>query len=129
MKGRGMPLLASDASGSKAGLWRAIAGFIIWAVAFVALYVGHATGCLYAPSTFQPATLRLGLVVMWLLMLMIVAVLALRSGVRRYGLRDNRSLDAHACFTWRITFLIDLFALGAVFITGLPLLLIQTCTP
>jgi len=118
-----------NASSPSPGVWRAIAGFIVWALAFVVLYVGHALGCLYVPSSIQPATVTAALLVLWAAHLAAGALLAWRSGGRSWLLRHDGDRRPRACFMWRATFLIDAFALGAIFVTGLPLLAFPACHP
>ncbi|MDX3893252.1 hypothetical protein [Pusillimonas sp.] len=118
-----------NASSSSPGVWRAIAGFILWAAAFVVLYVGHALGCLYVPSSIQPATVTAALVVLWAVHLAAAAVLAWRSGGRLRLLRHDGERRVQARFMWRATFLIDASALGAIVVTGLPLLAFPACHP
>ncbi|HUH87529.1 MAG TPA: hypothetical protein VL003_05685 [Pusillimonas sp.] len=106
-------------------LWRVIAGFIVWAIAFLLLYVGHAVACLHAPTQADTAAVSAGLVVLWLALLAITIVLAVRSQ------RCRRAVGAkgghQSRFSWRLTFLLDLFAAGAVVLTGLPLLVVPAC--
>ncbi len=109
------------------GIWRAMAGFMVWAAAFVVLYTGHALGCLYVPSTFTPAGLTAVLMVLWALHLAACAVLAVHSGRRSCGMRREGSAAAPSRFMWRATFLTDALALLAVLVTGLPLLAFPAC--
>ncbi|TFL10005.1 hypothetical protein CSC67_18300 [Pusillimonas caeni] len=127
MKGSGMR--GWNASSSSPGVWRAIAGFIVWASAFVVLYAGHALGCVYVPSSIQPATVTAALVVLWAVHMAAGAALAWRSGGRLRLLRHDGDCRVRARFMWRAAFLIDASALGATFVTGLPLLAFPACHP
>ena len=109
------------------GVWRAMASFIVWALAFVVLYVGHALGCLYVPSTLAPASLTMLLTALWALHLAACAVLTQRSGRRSCGMRREGNGTVQARFMWRVTFLTDALALLAVLVTGLPLLAFPVC--
>ncbi|WP_397473363.1 hypothetical protein [Pusillimonas sp.] len=111
------------------GVWRAIAGFIVWAVAFTVLYVGHALACLSVPSEMRASTVSLALGVLWAAHLLACAALAWRSGGQWRRLRHGHGEGLHGRFMWRTTFLIDVSALGAVFVTGLPLLVFPACAP
>lgn len=135
-----MSTLYSKTSGRHApvqapGLWRLIAGFILWAVAFVVLYVGHALGCIYVPHGAQASTVSFALVVLWLPLVLACAALAWRSGCRWRAARHSRAAynthetaPARAPFLWRATFLIDAGALAAIIINGLPVLAFPACS-
>lgn len=122
----GPALDPASANSAAPSLWRAIAGFIIWAIAFVVLYVGHALACRYVINiSLVSATL----VLLWAIHLAWVTVLAGRSyrHVRRG--RSSRVGQEHLRFMWRVTMLLDFFSVGAVFLTGLPVLAVPACLP
>ena len=111
------------------GLWRAMAGFIVWAVAFVFLYAGHAIGCLYAPVSVQPLTIRNLLIVLWVVHILFLAALLWTSCRRRNAhlVSSARQKEESVRFMWRVVSLLDVLALVSVLITGLPLLLVPPC--
>lgn len=110
------------------GVWRAILGFIVWATEFVVLYVGHAVGCLYVPPV-HPSAVTAALLALWVLHAAVGAILAWRSGGQWRRLRHSQGAQVHARFMWRVTFLIDASALGAIVVTGLPVLAFPACSP
>lgn len=118
---------AAGASSPTPGVWRAIAGFIVWSTAFVVLYVGHAVGCLYVPSSLQAPAVSAALMALWAAHMAAGAALAWRSAAAWRQLRQDAGGHPHARFMWRVAFLIDAAALGAIFVTGLPLLAFPAC--
>lgn len=110
------------------GIWRAIAGFIVWSSAFVVLYVGHAVGCIYVPSNVSASAVSTTLGILWLVHLLACAALAWGSGRYWMRVRHTPRNSPPGRFMWRVTVLIDLSAFGAVAITGLPILAFPACT-
>lgn len=93
-----MMALSKVNAGEPPTLWRAFAGFGIWAVCFTVLYTGHALGCtlFVAPSgdamTYSPVVMnRLTwlLAGTWMVFVCWLAYMSLRSAVR------VRSVDQH----------------------------------
>ncbi len=110
------------------GLWRVIAGFIVWSSAFVTLYVGHALACLYVPAVMSATGVRTILLACWILHLLISAWLVARS-VNQHSHVQRKAPSVRSPFLWRTALLVDVSAWGAIFFTGLPLLAFDVCTP
>ncbi len=112
------------------GMLRLFAGFCIWAVGFVALYVGHALSCLYAAPASPAATaVKLALIAIWLLHVYLLGAMAWRSARRLYPGQDGVAVDrpSYAWFTLRLVLLLDVFACAAMFATGIPIALVAVC--
>lgn len=112
----------------RAGVWRAIAGFIVWSSAFVVLYVGHALGCIYVPVPFQASSISVALSVFWLAHLLVCSMLVWRSRRQWLRVRHQQSSEHSGRFLWHTTLLIDVSALGAVLVIGLPLFAFPACS-
>lgn len=84
-------------SGSPPTLWRAFAGFGLWAVCFTVLYTGHALACTWVASSSGRVGELFGmadgitwlLVVLWLFFVLWLLVLTLRSGSRVRAVRQQ----------------------------------------
>lgn len=97
------PSFGSAQSGSPPTLWRAFAGFGLWAVCFTVLYTAHALVCTWITSpsgdlnTLLTQTGRVTwiLVAIWMFFVLWLVVLTLRSGARVRVVRRQRlaSLD------------------------------------
>lgn len=127
MNGDGAADRGGDPFREAPGVWRAIAGFVVWAAAFVVLYAGHALGCLHAPADMPSFAVSAVLWVLWAAHLAAGAALAWHGGTRLRRLTRDGDPHGQARFMWRVTFLADVSALGAVFVTGLPLLVFPAC--
>lgn len=110
------------------GLWRVIAGFVVWSSAFLMLYVGHALACLYVPATLTPTAVRALLSVCWLAHLIVAGWLISRS-VRQILPGRFENTAARTTFLWRLAFIIDLTAWGAILLNGLPVFAFEVCKP
>lgn len=120
------------------GLWRAAAGWALWAVTFSMLYAGHALGCrmaaggpLLAPLHAPPlaGAVAWGLGVVWALCIAGHGVLLARS-LRRAreaagSERDASDVRPLANVTW----VMDACAMAATVVTGLPVMTVAACTP
>lgn len=84
-------------SGSPPTLWRAFAGFGLWAVGFTVLYTGHALACTWVATPSGGVGELFGmaggvtwlLVGIWLFFLLWLGVLTLRSGLRARTVRHQ----------------------------------------
>lgn len=84
-------------SGSTPTLWRAFAGFGLWAVCFTVLYTVHALACTWVASSSGSVGELFGgtegvtwlLVVFWLFFVLWLVVLTLRSGLRARAVRHQ----------------------------------------
>ena len=84
-------------SGSPPTLWRAFAGFGLWAVCFTVLYTGHALACTWVARSSGSVGGLFGrvdgvtwlLVVIWLFFVLWLVVLTLRSGLRARAVRHQ----------------------------------------
>lgn len=85
----------SAQSGSPPTLWRAFAGFGLWAICFTVLYTAHALACTWitGPSgdvnalLTQTGRVTWLLVAIWMFFVLWLIVLSLRSGVRVLAVR------------------------------------------
>jgi|GEM_PF-999788 len=109
-------------------LWRLIGGFIVWASAFITLYVGHALACLYVPGVISTGGVRTILLACWIFHLLVSAWLVVRSA-RNCSHDRLKNSPGHPAFMWRAALLIDVSAWGAIFFTGLPVLAFDVCAP
>lgn len=108
---------------------RLFAGFGLWALAFLVLYVGHALACLYVePGTGAADFARTVLVSFWLALVVLLAYLAWGS-LTALGSSptDAGGVGANARFLRRVTLMLDVFACAATFATGMPLAWVKMC--
>lgn len=117
--------------GAPPTLWRAFAGYGVWAVCFTVLYSGHALGCLWiltfsngSPSV-SPSGVNAVLTGIWLFFVFYVLVLTVRSGIRA---RNGRAaLQCGSRFMVMLTFIADASSAVVTVITGLPIILTPAC--
>lgn len=124
------PALAAPAM-LRPSLFRLFAGFIVWALAFVVLYVGHALACLYAsPDTSAADIARAALALLWVAHVLLLAYMSWRSfSTLMLAYADADEAGANARFMRRVTFMLDVFACAATVATGMPLAWVKVCGP
>lgn len=114
------------------GLWRAVAGWAVWAVAFTVLYAGHALACRYVdlgnPETLTPTGVTSGMLMLWGAFALANGFLTAKSWMRSRQVttrKDRPSLrDEFMC---RLALVLDATALCATIVTGLPVLVTPVC--
>ena len=113
------------------GLWRAMAGLAIWMLCFVALYGGHALGCLYSTMLDEVVGLP---VLTWLLMLIWAVSLALLLWLTVRSLSSLRAMSGAggsqqlSRFMSVLTLTVDISGFVSTVAIGLPLLWMPVCT-
>lgn len=101
-----------------------LAGFTLWAAAFVALYAGHGYACSVGAGEAAPAAARPLLI--GTLVLFIVAHAALAAWLWQ---RFRAGADTKAVRQTRLwSFVLAMAALPATLWTGLPVLTLSLCT-
>ncbi|WP_442594052.1 hypothetical protein ACSBPU_21450 [Parapusillimonas sp. JC17] len=116
-------------SATRPSLSRLFAGFVVWALAFVVLYAGHALACLYvSPDTSGADIARWTLIMLWLAHVLLLARMSWRSlAALAPAHADADEARANARFMWHVTFMLDVFACAATIVTGLPLAWVKVC--
>ena len=112
------------------GLWRAMTGFAIWMLCFVALYGGHALGCLYSAmldDVFGLPVLTWLLVLAWAVSLALLLWLALRSLSSLRVARGAGGSHQLSRFMSVLTFTVDISGFVSTVAIGLPLLWMPVC--
>lgn len=123
---------------SAPSLWRAVAGWSLWAVCLSVLYAGHALGCRmaaggtilsYFPAPPMSGAVSWGLAVVWAVGIVAHAVLAARSWrrmriVSSAGQRAAGNAGALAMLAW----VMDASAMAATVVIGLPVIAVPACT-
>lgn len=114
------------------GLWRAFAGYGLWAVCFTVLYAVHALACTWMFTAnlggqwLSISTITGILFGIWAAFLFCLLVMTGRSGARVRVVRA----DARPCvlnFMVLLTFIADASAVVVTFISGLPVIFSNTC--
>lgn len=96
------------------------AGFVVWLIALVTLYAGHAIGCAFAWPAFP---LRVGLAIVILVNLVALALMWRRLAVRRAGVVDDDTLGSLVAISLWAT----IAATAATVLIFGPALLLTTC--
>lgn len=113
-------------------LWRAITGYVLWAVCFTALYTGHALGCTWVADASGVGTpIQTGMVTgvlvgIWIGFVTVQLVLTVSSGTRLRAVRTDVP-DRIQRFMVALTFIADGSAVAVTIISGLPIILTQAC--
>ncbi|NYT43223.1 hypothetical protein [Pollutimonas thiosulfatoxidans] len=118
-------------------LWRALAGYSLWAVCLTILYAAHALGCRYAEAAGSVAMLHApamggliswALAVVWLVFIAGNVWLAMQSWKRWHGAGNQQDPTTVATSRLaRVTVALDVSAVAATLVTGLPILLVPAC--
>lgn len=114
------------------GLWRALAGWSMWAVCLTVLYTGHALGCRMAAllegSASAAGTVSWLLVATWAVFLGGHAVLAVSGWRRMRAMQPTSGVGSYparslALLTWAM----DASAAAATVATGVPVVVVPAC--
>ncbi|MVW78274.1 hypothetical protein [Bordetella sp. 02P26C-1] len=122
------------ATTNRSGLWRAVAGWAVWAVGFTALYVAHSLACRYvggAGIAPLPAS-GVGVSLLWLWAAFVAAngVLVALSYRRWRSSRAASSTEPEAGhFIAKLVFGLDISAMCAMLATGIPVFMLPACLP
>lgn len=113
-------------------LWRAFAGYGLWAICFTVLYTGHALSCTWISSSgnenlaLLPVHVSGALTGVWVFFIVWIVLLTIRSG---RWVRDTRANARRRSlrFMVALTLIADASAGVAIIITGLPIILTRAC--
>ncbi|WP_144631116.1 hypothetical protein [Bordetella genomosp. 13] len=121
------------------GLWRALAGWSLWALTLTTLYAGHALGCrmaaggpLLAPLQAPPlaGAVSWGLALVWLSCIVAHVVLTTHSLRRaRAAAATGRGGSEAARALTGAAWMMDACATVATVVTGLPVITAAACVP
>lgn len=110
-------------------LWRAMTGLAIWMLCFVALYGGHALGCLYRALLDEVVGLPILtwlLVLIWAISLAMLLWLAARS-LSSLRLTRAGGVQPLSRFMSVLTLTVDISGFVSTVAIGLPLLWMPVC--
>ena len=113
------------------GLWRAMAGLAIWMLCFLALYGGHALGCLYSvmlDDVFGQPVLTWLLLLVWAISLALLSWLAIGSLSWLRAVPGAGGSQPLAHFMAVLTLTVDSAGLVSTVAIGLPVLWMPVCT-